>query len=69
MLNKVKRIMKQYGARHAIYGIVNWKGEREYADNERNVEYCYSDKEFERYVSYLMNIKGAQQIYAMHAAY
>jgi hypothetical protein len=64
---QIKKVMKAYGAKHAIYGIVKWNGEKEMVEDAHNANYHATDRAFEDEVKYLMNCRGAQQIYAIHA--
>ena len=46
ILNQIKKTMKQYGARHAIYGIVKWNGENEIVEDASNANYFVPDSAF-----------------------
>lgn len=67
IIKEVKKTMERYGAKHAIYGIVKWNGEKEVIECASDANYHASDKSFEEEVRYLRNIRGAQMIYAVHA--
>lgn len=67
VIKQIKKIMKQRGAKHAIYGIVKWNGEKEITDNAHDANFHYTDASFEDEVKYLKNWRGAQMIYAIHA--
>lgn len=67
ILNQIKKTMKQYGAKHAIYGIVKWNGEKEIVEDASNANYFTTDFAFEDEVKYLKNWRDAQTVYAIHA--
>lgn len=67
MIKQVKKNMKRYGAKHAIYGIVKWNGEKEIIESAANANYHATDKAFEEEVEYLKKWRGAQMVYAVHA--
>lgn len=67
LLAQIKKTMKRYGAKHAIYGIVKWNGEKEIVEDASNANYHVTDFSFEDEVKYLKNCRGAQTIYAIHA--
>ena len=64
---QVKKIMQMYGARHAIYGIVKWNGEKEMIEDARDANYHATDRAFEEEVKYLTKCRDAQMVYAIHA--
>lgn len=67
IIAQIKKTMKQYGAKHAIYGIVKWNGEKEMVEDASNANYHATDFSFEEEVKYLENWRGAQMVYAIHA--
>ena len=64
--NELKALLKRYNAKHIIYGVIDWKGEKQMR-TEKNFIFCVTDKDFEREVKYLQNVDGVQMIYAVHA--
>ena len=66
-IERVKKTMKRYNAKHAVYGVVNWQNKKEFAEHEINAHYFYSDREFEDFVKYLKKHDGVQMVYAIHA--
>jgi hypothetical protein len=67
LLAQIKKTMKQYGAKHAIYGIVKWNGETEIVEDAYNANYHATDFSFEDEVKYLVNVRGAKMVYAIHS--
>lgn len=67
IIQQVKKTMKQYGAKHAILGIVKWNGDKEIIENAADANYHATDNAFEEEVAYLKKWRGAQMVYAVHA--
>lgn len=67
LIAQIKKIMKQYGAKHAIYGIVTWNGETVIVEDAYSANYHATDFSFEDEVKYLENCRGAQMVYAIHS--
>ena len=66
MKMQIKKLMKKYGAKHAIYGIVKWNGEIEMVENAYNANYHVTNFSFEDEVNYLLNCRNAKMVYAIH---
>lgn len=66
-LLKLKSIMKEMEAKHVIYGIVNWKGNKEIAKTASACNFYTTEKGFEEAVNYYTNIEKVKMIYALHA--
>ena len=67
LIKEVKKTMKRYGAKHAIYGIKKWNGELELIEQAADANYYATDRTFEEEASFLRNCRKAQMIYALHA--
>lgn len=64
--NELKALLKRYNAKHIIYGVIDWKGEKQMRA-EKDLIFCATDKAFEREVKYLQNADFVKLIYAVHA--